>query len=98
MSHPAAPDGSGTPPGRSGIEVAVPEPSTTDPVLLGGAGGAIRPSGWCDSPQWVVRFAPVGGAIRHTPVGGSLPPVGGAIRPITNNKAHDEAAKNAVLA
>jgi len=60
MSHPAAPDGSGTPPGRSGIEVAVPEPSTTDPVLLGGAGGAIRP--------------------------------------ITNNKAHDEAAKNAVLA
>jgi hypothetical protein len=82
MSHPAAPDGSGTPPGRSGIEVAVPEPSTTDPVLLGGAGGAIRPSGWCDSPQWVVRFAPVGGAIR----------------PITNNKAHDEAAKNAVLA
>ena len=69
MSHPAAPDGSGTPPGRSGIEVAVPEPSTTDPVLLGGAGGAIRPT-----------------------------PVGGAIRPITNNKAHDEAAKNAVLA
>ena len=91
MSHPAAPDGSGTPPGRSGIEVAVPEPSTTDPVLLGGAGGAIRPSGWCDSPQWVVRFAPPQWVVRFAPVGG-------AIRPITNNKAHDEAAKNAVLA
>ena len=26
--------------------------------------GQIRPSGWSDSPQWVERFAPVGGAIR----------------------------------
>ena len=30
---------------------AVPGPATMDPVLLGGAGGAIRPSGWCDSPH-----------------------------------------------
>jgi hypothetical protein len=41
---------------------AVPGPATMDPVLLGGAGGAIRTSGWSDSHQWVERFAPVGGA------------------------------------
>ena len=28
--------------------------------------GQIRPSGWSDSPQWVERFAPVGGAICPT--------------------------------
>jgi len=34
-----------------GDGAAVPEPSITAPVLLGGSGGAIRPSGWSDSPQ-----------------------------------------------
>ena len=34
---------------------------------LGGLGGANRTSEWSDSPQWVERFAPAGGAIRPIP-------------------------------
>jgi hypothetical protein len=36
---------------------AVPGPATMDPVFLGGAGGAIRTSGWSDSHQWVEHMA-----------------------------------------
>jgi hypothetical protein len=62
---------------------AVPGPATMDPVLLGGAGGAIRTSGWSDSHQWVERFAPVGGAIRTS--GWSTWPHDGNPRPLGNS-------------
>jgi hypothetical protein len=37
--------------------------------LGAGRSGAIRPSGWSESLQWVERIAPGGGAIRPTPHG-----------------------------
>ena len=50
--------------GCGGWWVAAPFVRPKRALLLGGLGGAIRTSGWSDSPQWVERFAPVSGAIR----------------------------------